>query len=1015
MATLRFLLRRFAAQRLLGLAVVVTLAFSVGVLVAGPIYAVAARAAILSSSLVGQPVTVANARYQVYGSPSFDWANSDAALAAQLEKLPLDQIVRQGLATVRIGAAGPSVSLLFRDGSQDHLTIHGDAPGPGDVLVPAGGIAGITDIMVGDTIHVVGPRDGVRSLKVSGTYDPPAPQDPFWFGSRSPFPGPDATDPPPLIVNRDTFLSTSSGIDLTSEFVWDAYLALDGLTYDETQQVPGEIQGAADAVRNEPGMATIRVASGLDTVLQLVSQRVGDLQVPILLVVFQIGAVTLAVLAGVGALTLTRQSFELAVLHSRGFSRRTLLGAQALQALLAAAIAYPLGLLIGILLARLAGRANGPQLPGVMFPVTMTPAAATLGLVAAVAGAAILLAMSVPLVRRTVLEERRAASREDRPLLARVPVELFVLPLGVFAFVQLRHQAGGGAGGLDPLVLAAPTLLLFGFSFLALRMLLWGFRGLDGPIGRARRLPVYLSGRRLGRSPGTGFAAALLLLLATGLLVLSTSYRAVVLTNHADAAHTQVGADWNVAVTPPDQQLVAIDTLPSTMTPVVTTGPSFSSGSFSLPPTAYGIDPNSFGEVAWWRDDYSNTPLPEILDRIRTPELGVPIPAGQTLDLSLRGPLTTADLSSAVPSSSTPLTVTATVAAADGTITTARPRPLAPEVSLDLGGAGNRLLSITFQAETGLDLPSTTWIQIDRCDIDGTSLDLRDWVPITWRGSSGKLIPRGAGVRYAFSPGAGNVIGGIEPPSSPLPALVSDGVAGQVGSDFTVLLAGQQIPIHTIATASQFPSALPNSPFFAVSTRALLERQLAIPEPGIALTAVWADGDTTPAPTLRGLGFDVGTVQATAPIEGYLAQLPESLAVGMNFTAALAGLALVVLGVAAGLYFSQRRRDYEFAALRAMGVRSRQIRGTLLLEQSLLLGFAIAAGLGLGYLLLRLMMPSIGLSIGVPFPPPRLVLDWRALGIALATIVLATGLALWLAVRSLMRASVTGVLRGEAE
>jgi ABC-type antimicrobial peptide transport system permease subunit len=123
----------------------------------------------------------------------------------------------------------------------------------------------------------------------------------------------------------------------------------------------------------------------------------------------------------------------------------------------------------------------------------------------------------------------------------------------------------------------------------------------------------------------------------------------------------------------------------------------------------------------------------------------------------------------------------------------------------------------------------------------------------------------------------------------------------------------------------------------------------------------------------------------------------------------------VILGVAAGLYFAQRRRDYEFAALRAMGMRSAQIRRTLILEQSVLLGFAILAGLVLGYLLLRLMMPSIGLSIGVPFPPPRIVLDWRWLGISLATIVVATGLALWLAVRSLMRSSVTGVLRGEAE
>jgi putative ABC transport system permease protein len=1004
MATLRFLLRRFAAQRLLGLAVVVTLAFSVGVLVAGPIYAVAARAAILSSSLAGQPVTVTNARYQVYGDAEFDWAGADEALTAQLQTLPLQAVVPQGLATVRLGAGGPSVSLLFRDGSQDHLTIHGDAPGRGEVLMPAGGTAGETDIKVGDTIDVVGPRDGERSLVVSGTYELPTAQDPFWFGTRSPFPGPDATDPPPLIVDRETFLATASSIDLTSLFVWDAYLDLAGLPYDQAVQVPDQIRAVADAVRDVPGLATIRVGTGLDTILELVSQRVADLQVPILLVVFQIGAVTLAVLAGVGALTLTRQSFELAVLHSRGFSRRTLLAAQGLQAVLAAAIAYPLGLVIGVGLAKLAGRANGPQLPGVVFPVTMTLTAALLGVVAAVAGAAILLLLSVPLARRTVLEERRAASREERPLLARVPVELFVLPLGIFAFIQLRHQAGGDAGGLDPLVLAAPTLLLFGLSFLALRLLLWGFRALDRPIGRARRLPVYLSGRRLGRSPGTGFAAALLLLLATGLLVLSTSYRAVVLTNHADAAHTQVGADWNVAVAPPAQQLPAIATLPGTMTPVVTTGPSFSSGSFSLPPTAYGIDPASFGGVAWWRNDYSATPLPEILDHLRTPALGAPIDPGKTLNLKLDGPPNT-----------DAFTVTATVEAADGTITTARPQPMASEVRLELDEGGDRLLSITFQAETGLHLPSRTWIQIDRCDVDGSPVDLHGWVPITWRGSRGRVSPSGDGVRYSFRPGAGNVIGGIEPPSAPLPALVSDGVADQVGSDFTVLLAGQSIPIHTIARAAQFPSALPNSPFFAVSVRALLERQLAIPEPGIALSEVWAVGKTKPTPTLRRLGFTVGQVQATAPIEGYLAQLPQSLAVGMNFTAAVGGLALVVLGVAAGLYFSQRRRDYEFAALRAMGVRSGQIRRTLLLEQGLLLGFAIVAGLALGYLLLRLMMPSIGLSLGVPFPPPRLVLDWRALGIALAAVVVATGFALWLAVRSLMRSSVTGVLRGEAE
>jgi putative ABC transport system permease protein len=135
----------------------------------------------------------------------------------------------------------------------------------------------------------------------------------------------------------------------------------------------------------------------------------------------------------------------------------------------------------------------------------------------------------------------------------------------------------------------------------------------------------------------------------------------------------------------------------------------------------------------------------------------------------------------------------------------------------------------------------------------------------------------------------------------------------------------------------------------------------------------------------------------------------------MNFVSAAGGAGLVIVGVSAALYFAQRRRDYEFAALRAMGAAPAQIVRTLALEQLLLLGFAVLAGLGLGYLLLRLMMPHVGPSLSVSYPPPVFLMDWVSLGVALAAILGATSLALALSARSLLRASVTGVLRGEAE
>jgi putative ABC transport system permease protein len=1007
MATLRFLLKRFAAQRLLGLAVIVTLAFSVGVLVAGPIYANAAREAIFSSTLSDAGVTVANARYQVFGDEDFDWANADAAVDGALTGVPTNTIISQGLSTVRLGdTEGPSLPVFFREGAAEHLRIRGEAPAPGEIAMPSS-TAQTAGLQLGDPVTIVGPNDETVTLTLSGTYGSPDREDPFWFGSRSPFPGPDATDPPPLLMDREAYLEAATKLGLTSEFVWDAYLAVGDLTYDEARAVPGQLVEAEDVMSEQPGMTTVRLTTGLDTLFGIVDQRVQNLRIPILLVVIQIGAVTLAVLAGVGALALTRQSFELAVLHSRGFTKRTLLTAQGLQALTYAVVAYPLGLLLGLVLAKLAGRSNGKQLPGVEFPVHLNAGAELLGLLAAAAGAAILFGLSYPLVKRTVLEERRAASREDRPLLARVPVELFVLPLGIFAYLQLRGgtEVTPGGGTIDPLVLAAPTLLLFGISFLALRLLLFVLRRLDGRIGRTRRVSTYLAGRRVGRSPGTGFAAALLLLLAMGLLVVSTSYRAIVLRNHADAAHTQVGADWNVQVSPPEQVLAAIGDLPEESTPVVRTEPTFSDGSFSLPPTVLGIDPATYEEGGWWRSDFSSTSLDDIVEGLATDPLGLPIDAG-TLTLALDVPV--------LPQG---MLVQATEFDEANQVRTVEARLQEGSGSYDLDLDAGRLASITFHVDTGTELPPELEIGFRSVELAGQPLSIEAWEPITWRSSEGTLEPDGDGgpTVYTMSPGAGNVIGGIWPAPPDLPAMISDNWGSAVNAPFDVGVAGQSTTVHPFATANQFPSLVPNAPFVVVSGPAILERQFAIPEAGLTLDEVWANTPDDPSPSLEDAGFIPGLVQATAPIEGLLAQLPQSLAVGMNFTAALAGVGLVVIGVAAGLYFTMRRRDYEFAALRAMGTRAGQIRRALILEQVGLLGFALVAGIAIGYFLLRLMMPYVGTSLGVPYPVPVLVIDWAALGVAVVAIVVAAAISLAAAMRFLMRSSVTGVLRGEAE
>ncbi len=264
--------------------------------------------------------------------------------------------------------------------------------------------------------------------------------------------------------------------------------------------------------------------------------------------------------------------------------------------------------------------------------------------------------------------------------------------------------------------------------------------------------------------------------------------------------------------------------------------------------------------------------------------------------------------------------------------------------------------------------------------------------------------------------GFGDLIGGIQPSHAPLPALVTDVAVEQLGRRFDAQIGAQAAEIVVVATAAQVPGTAQGAPTIVVSAPALLERQLAIPgTPAVRMNQVWAAEDDGLASRLEQDGFVLEEAQASEPIESMLSQLPKSLAMGMNATAAVAALGLVAIGLSVGTYFAQRRRDYEFAALRAMGTTSRTIRGTLVIEQSTLLGFALLAGLGLGYAMLKLVMPAVGESLGVAFPPPLLVVDWNGLGLAVIVIALVTAVALALALRALMRSSVTGVLRGEAE
>jgi FtsX-like permease family len=1015
---MRFVLKRLVAQRLLGLAMVVTLAFSIGVLVAGPIYADSAREAILSSAVHSADVTVKNVRITTFGSGEFGHQRANHDLRRAIRSLPVARVLAQGLSNVALtgGRGTISVPLLFRTGSDSHLgTIRGRAAHGPRQIVLSRGAARTLRVHPGDTIRVSG-ANGKAKLLVTGIYvQPPDPTEDYWFGSLNPFPPPDTGEPEPAVMDEVGYVRLAEQLGLTSRFVWDVYLNIDQQSFQAARTLPGRV--AAVSFPGGSPLGGAQVSTALPELLQVVEQRTANLRVPVYLVVFQIGAVALAVLAGVASLALSRQSFELAVLRSRGFTRAKLALAQAVQTALTAAMGYPLGLLIGMGLARLATHANGPAPPGTRYPIALSPTALVAGAVGALVGAIILLLLSLPVISRTILEERRQLSREARPFLARVPVELFVLPLGVAAFYEVKTRGFlplSQSGSLDPLVVLAPTLLLFAASFLVLRLLLLGLRKLDRLIGSTKSLPAYLAGRRLGRSPGTSFAISLLLVLSVGLLVVSNAYRATVIRSHQDTAHQDFGADWQVQVAAPAQPVPAVAELPPTTTAVVRTEPGFNVTSFALPPTALAIDPATYPNGGWWRSDYSALSESDIMSRLSVPDPGQRLPGGTSI-LQLSYTVTRP-----TPSRLRGMELDATVERPDGSVATVRFGELGPAagvVSAPVKGA-QRILSVVVIEPRAVEAPNAIGLRLRlSAETGGGKLqpvDLSGWQALRWRGSAAlRLRPKDQGLDVVIQPGAGHDLGGIVPPGPPLPALVSPEVASQEGQVFEADIGSQTLTFQVLGQAQGFPSSLGD--FVVMPLRPVLLASARVAEPAPSITEVWAMGEADPRPGIRAAGFQAGRASSAARRIAVLSQLPQSLAVGMHFTAAAGGMGLVIIGVTVGLYFTQRRREFEFASLRAMGSGRGQISGVLMVEQLAMIVFAVVAGSALGFAVVRLMMPYFGKSLGAAFPVPVMTVDWLSLGAYGVAIAAATAVGLILALRALLSSSVTSVLRGEAE
>jgi hypothetical protein len=297
------------------------------------------------------------------------------------------------------------------------------------------------------------------------------------------------------------------------------------------------------------------------------------------------------------------------------------------------------------------------------------------------------------------------------------------------------------------------------------------------------------------------------------------------------------------------------------------------------------------------------------------------------------------------------------------------------------------------------------------------AIDVSAWRGLQAGGTTVGVTPLGAGeLQTALTVSQGGPLGGIAPASHPVPILIGGVGPGRAPSDATLQVGSVVIPVRVVGTMNAFPAATERGlPFAVVPVRALIERfQQALQPPGGGVFVVLSMGGRSPVALTRRAGLQVTTVSSAATIAAQIASHQENLAIGIEFAAAIAGVALAMLALVLSAYFGGRRYEYEAASFEALGAKPGNVVSALAFEYGAVVLCSATVGTVVGLGLLAVTLSNVTSPVGAP-TATGLLIDWPA--IASASMVAAASLfgTLLVATMRIRRLSPVAILRGEPE
>ncbi|MET8087890.1 ABC transporter permease [Micromonospora sp. NPDC005197] len=962
----------------------------------------AARAE-FADGLAGVPVTVAGARY-----------GTGRELTGDLGSVP------------RTGDEPIFANLATLDDLAAHAELTSGAwPRPGakplQVSLPER-VATTLGLTTGERIPL---RDRstekASEVVLAGTWRPRDPTEVYWLlapgvgaGSAG-----SATSYGPFALDPADFATAFPGSVTAS---WLAEPDLGGVDAGDLPAVRAAVNAASTAV---PEAAQLGSSAQSLTKMDQLLDRIGRadlvgrsaLATPLLLILV-LGGYALVLVA---ALLHEDRRPQTALLRARGAARRQLAGLAAREATLVVAPAALLGPVI-------AGEALRFVRPGGAAELSAAGGNTTLVWAAAAATAAgCLVAMVAPTLRGagTYVADMAARSRPNRSAsIQRASVDLVLVALAVLAWVQLRRYASPLAGsngrlGLDPLLVAAPTLGVLAGAVLALRVLPPLTRFAERFVDRRPWTATMFGMWQAGRRPHAG--PVLLLALAVGGSTLAWSLISTGERSQVEQAGHTVGADLRVterAGSAPPARAGQLAALPGVHRAVPAWRDEVRIGRADLPVTVIGFDPASATGVVRLADRLSDEPVSTQYQRMvaaRGAPAGVELPVGtRAITGTARTPVDQAvrpqQIAVALLVTSTDglaFRLPAVSATSDG-----RAAPFTVRLP-DVGPARLRLAG--FEADGGAAAGNSYRLQVDGLTLvgaDGTTRPAEltgDWSTTTGRQADNQapaaaqatatgiaasfpveVIPGG---QFAYQPPTRFAIvpaGQIAPVPVLMTAGVRDALGLHTGDTFDLTLSGASVPARLLGELDSVPTTTGEGVLLDLPTAvdALIRSGGTIrPVPE------WWIGADDPAAAARASGELAGvTVLDRRAVIEAAADDPywRGSRTGM-LAAALGAVLLALVGLMVDVWATARRRLGEFAVLHTLGATPRLLARALLAEQTFLAGIGVGVGLLLGAAVGATMAPLVILTpaAGRPVPPAAFALPWVPIGLTAVGLLLA--------------------------